>query len=333
MKSAIDLNIAIQALQNKDSAVLARLITCCESNKIEDQQLITDILKYQQQSPIKDSVRIGITGAPGVGKSSFINQLGLVFSGTGHRLAVLSIDPSSEINLGSILGDKTRMFELSKEDNVFIRPSPSRNHLGGTNEYTRTAIQLCEMAGFDTIIIETVGIGQSEHEVSSLCDMTIWLGIAGAGDDLQAIKRGIMEHSDLLLINKAEDKNMVSVQATISDLESSLSLMPMRPNGKKATILAISALENKNVDKAYIHIKDFFNIIKENGAYSKQRQSQNVKYFNETWTKSLTKEILKLQKVKIKHTELLENIKTENLTIYEAANQLNDFIFAHLRQD
>ena len=193
-----------------DRLVLSQAITLCESQLPEDQrsatQLIDSILSHTGTS-----LRIGVTGIPGVGKSTFIEAFGLFLIEKGHRIAVLSIDPTSTLNQGSILGDKTRMNELSQNRNAYIRPSPTSGHLGGISEKTRENMLLCEAAGFDVILIETVGVGQSEVAVKDLSDFLLLLMIAGAGDELQGIKRGLMELADMILVNKSDGDVLVYI--------------------------------------------------------------------------------------------------------------------------
>lgn len=205
---------------------LARAITILESERPEDQQTIDEILEFVfKKTKGKKTFRIGISGVPGVGKSSLIERLGLLFIEKGFKVATLAIDPSSEITQGSVLGDKTRMEELSRKEEAFIRPSASRGHLGGIGTGTHDSILLCEAAGYDIILIETVGVGQSESHVADLVDYFVFLALPGAGDDLQGIKKGILEKVDSVLVNKADGENKLPAQITQKQLASSLKIL------------------------------------------------------------------------------------------------------------
>ncbi|MBK9994566.1 MAG: methylmalonyl Co-A mutase-associated GTPase MeaB [Saprospiraceae bacterium] len=320
----------LSLLQQGDKQLLARLITCAESNKKSDQIYISEILsKFKYSANM--TRRIGITGSPGVGKSSLIEKIGFELIKQGRKLAVLTIDPSSSLTRGSILGDKTRMVELSKEDLVFIRPSPSKNHLGGISEGTRSNIQLCEIAGFQDILIETVGIGQSEHEVSSVSDMTIWIGIGGAGDELQGIKRGIMEWADLMLINKSDGSNIAKSTKTKNELQSVIGFMPFRKNNKKAEILLTSALENQGIEEIIKKIDFFFQDILNNNKLISTRLDQEIQFFNQKWQKEILQELLLQKEIHIKHSELINLIESKKIDANSASIQLQEFIFAHFK--
>ena len=205
---------------------LSRAITLIESAKTEDQEKSNELINKCLLEKKTTSIRIGITGVPGVGKSTFIESFGMYLLEKNHKIAVLTIDPSSSISGGSILGDKTRMQELSVQKNAFIRPSASGKSLGGVAKNTREAILLCESAGFNIIIIETVGVGQSEHIVNSMVDFFLLLKLAGAGDELQGIKRGIMEMADAIVINKVEEGNIKNAKIAVANFKNALHLFP-----------------------------------------------------------------------------------------------------------
>ena len=216
------------AILNGDIPVLSKAVTLVESSRPEHQEIAREIIR--RCLPYSgNSVRVGITGVPGAGKSTFIEALGKMITGEGRKLAVLAVDPSSERSKGSILGDKTRMEELAGDPNAYIRPSPSAGSLGGVARKTRETVILCEAAGFDTIFIETVGVGQSETAVHSMTDFFLLLMLAGAGDGLQGIKRGIMEMSDLLVINKADGNNMDKARQARTLYQGALELFPPSP--------------------------------------------------------------------------------------------------------
>ena len=232
-----------QGITKGDKTSLSRGITLIESTAIKHQrqakELIEACLPYANKS-----IRIGITGVPGVGKSTFIEQFGKLLVDDGKKVAVLTIDPSSTLSKGSILGDKTRMEELVKEVNVFIRPSASGESLGGVARKTREAIILCEAAGFDTIIIETVGVGQSETAVHSMTDFFLLMKLAGAGDELQGIKRGIMEMADAIVINKADGENIKAAKLAKTEFNRALHLYPAKESGWNPKTITCSALNN-----------------------------------------------------------------------------------------
>jgi LAO/AO transport system kinase len=216
----------INDLLSGNRLALARAITILESERLEDQAVIDDILSAVfKNKKSQRTLRIGISGVPGVGKSSLIEKLGLSFIQRGHRVATLAIDPSSEITLGSVLGDKTRMEELSRKEEAFIRPSASRGHLGGITMGTHDSILLCEAAGYDIVLVETVGVGQSESHVADLVDYFVFLALPGAGDDLQGIKKGILEKVDAVLVNKADGENKLPAQISQKQLSSSLKIL------------------------------------------------------------------------------------------------------------
>ena len=231
-----------------NKVALAKGITLLESSLetdiISSQELISDCLPHSG-----DSIRIGITGVPGVGKSTFIETFGKILTDKGQKVAVLAIDPTSERTHGSILGDKSRMNNLSVDENAFIRPSPSSGTLGGVSSKTRDSIILCEAAGFDIILIETVGVGQSETTVSNLVDFFLLLMLSGAGDELQGIKRGIMELADALIITKADSGSLQKARNAALEYKRALHLFPPMENGWTPQVSTCSALENKGVDK------------------------------------------------------------------------------------
>jgi len=259
---------------------LSQAITLSESQKIEDLQLLDEVLlALRENFPRKESQRIGITGVPGVGKSTFIEQLGNAMIRENHSLAVLAIDPTSGRSGGSILGDKTRMETLSREPNAFIRPSPAADTLGGVTRGTFEAIELCEAAGFDRIIIETVGVGQSETAVRDLTDVFILLMLPGGGDELQGIKRGIMEMADLLLVNKCDSGREPLAQETALQYRKALHLFPPNPGGHEVQVQTVSALNNQGIDSTVVHIQQLIETWQINGWLNRQRSNQRIRQF------------------------------------------------------
>ncbi|MGC6470226.1 MAG: methylmalonyl Co-A mutase-associated GTPase MeaB [Flavobacteriales bacterium] len=300
-------------------SALARTITLVESTLVahqeEAQSIIQDLLPYSGQS-----LRIGITGVPGVGKSTFIEALGKHLTTQGKKVAVLAIDPSSEKSGGSILGDKTRMNELSADDLAFIRPSPTAGSLGGVARRTRESIILCEAAGYEVILIETVGVGQSETVVHSMVDVFLLMMLAGAGDELQGIKRGIMEMADILLINKADGDNLLSAKKAQAQYKTALHLFPPNENGWTTPVDICSAQQKTGIAQAWQHLNDFQQWTTERGFFEKQRQEQQ-RY----WLKHLIQEHLQsdfYQKHHAKIQNLEEDLAKGKLTPSQALDQL-----------
>ena len=269
----------IEGIKSGDKRFLGKAITLVESKKTEHrnqaEDLLQEILPYTGKS-----IRIGITGVPGGGKSTFIENFGKLAISKGKKVAVLAIDPSSSINKGSILGDKTRMEELSKEENAFIRPSPSSGFLGGIANSTFESMLICEAAGYDFILIETVGVGQSEVLVSDITDVFLFLKIIGGGDELQGIKRGIMEMVDLIFINKVEEENVLKAKNTKVELLRALHFLPSKEKDWKVPVLLGSALKNKGLDEIYEKISDFIKLKIKTGNFEMERKNQAEKRFN-----------------------------------------------------
>ncbi|MGV9002736.1 methylmalonyl Co-A mutase-associated GTPase MeaB [Flavobacterium sp.] len=276
----------ILAILKQDKVALSRGITLVESTNPEHLEKATHIINACVPNANK-SLRIGITGVPGVGKSTFIEAFGTYLTAMGKKVAVLAVDPSSTISHGSILGDKTRMEELVKEENAFIRPSASGDTLGGVARKTRETIILCEAAGFDTIIIETVGVGQSETAVHSMVDFFLLLKIAGAGDELQGIKRGIMEMADTIVINKADGDNIAKAKLAKTEFNRALHLFPAKNSGWIPKVTTCSAYENTGIEEVWEIISDYFTLVKGNGYFESKRQSQNQYWMLETINEQL----------------------------------------------
>lgn len=291
-----------------DITFLSRAITLVESTNRKHQQKANEILE-QCLPHANKSVRIGITGVPGVGKSTFIEAFGKQLTSQGKKVAVLAVDPSSSVNKGSILGDKTRMEQLVTDENAFIRPSPSGTSLGGVAQKTRESIILCEAAGFDTIVIETVGVGQSETMVHSMVDFFLLLKIAGAGDELQGIKRGIIEMADAIVINKSDGDNIKNAKIAKVEFNRALHLYPPKESGWQPKVMTASALNNSGIDEIAVMIEDYISKAKENGFFHSKRSEQNTFWLestiqqhlydsffrNPSMTEELSKEILQLQ--------------------------------------
>ena len=266
----------IEGIKKGDSRSLSKAITLAESSLGSKQELALQIIEHF--GPQKDTLRIGITGAPGVGKSTFIESLGLSFlQDPTRKIAVLSIDPSSEISQGSILGDKTRMNQLSSMDGVYIRPSASGNNLGGVAKNTRLAILLCEAAGYNTIFIESVGVGQNETEISKLSDLFVLLISPGGGDELQGIKRGIMEVADIVVVNKADGNNKNQATITAKEYSMALHLKPKNENNWVPKVIVASAQEKQGIQPFIEKCTDFNNHIK--NRWKLKHRKQQMKYW------------------------------------------------------
>ncbi|TNJ48547.1 methylmalonyl Co-A mutase-associated GTPase MeaB [Phaeobacter sp. B1627] len=267
---------------NADRRALARAITLVESARADHRVAADDLLSRLAASG-RQSLRIGLSGTPGVGKSTFIEAFGMMLIAKGLRVAVLAVDPSSARSGGSILGDKTRMERLSRERSAFIRPSPSQSHLGGVARRTRDAVALCEAAGFDVVLIETVGVGQSETVVSELSDLFLLLLAPAGGDELQGVKRGIMEIADLILVNKADGDLKATATRTCADYAGALRLLRKRPQDPEGfpKALTVSALEEAGLEQSWEEIQALANWRRESGHWDRNRAAQAQYWFAE----------------------------------------------------
>lgn len=276
----------IAGILKGDKTALSRAITLVESTNPEHLAKANEVIKGCLPDA-NNSVRIGITGVPGVGKSTFIEAFGKYLTSIGKKVAVLAVDPSSSITHGSILGDKTRMEELVKDQNAYIRPSASGETLGGVARKTRETIILCEACGFDTIIIETVGVGQSETAVHSMVDFFLLLKISGAGDELQGIKRGIMEMADTIVINKADGDNIAKAKLAKTEFNRALHLFPAKSSGWIPKVTTCSAYEKTGIDAIWEIISEYFELVKSNHYFEEKRQNQNQFWMMETINEQL----------------------------------------------
>ncbi|MBS1937173.1 MAG: methylmalonyl Co-A mutase-associated GTPase MeaB [Bacteroidetes bacterium] len=311
----------LQALRQGDRTALARAITLVESTRADDRGAATELLRMAMQHPVP-SVRIGITGIPGVGKSTLIDALGMRLIANGHRVAVLAIDPSSVRSGGSILGDKTRMEQLAAHDHAFIRPSPSAGTLGGVARRTREAMVLCEAAGYDRILIETVGVGQSEAEVDRLTDLNLLLMIGGTGDSLQGIKRGIMEAADLIAINKTDGDNEQRNQRTSMDLRQAIALLPPRGNGHRPPVLLCSATTGMGMDKLADTLEEIAARDLQSGYQAMRRQEQARSWMHAAIEETLTGEFFANARVKQLLPHMEERVRNGAIGPFEAAEEL-----------
>jgi len=269
----------VDGVRGGDRTILGRAITLVESNAREHQQTAQEVLK-RLLPHAGGAIRVGVTGAPGAGKSTFIEELGCLLTARDHRVAVLAIDPSSQLTRGSILGDKTRMERLAREPACFIRPSPSGGTLGGVARKSRETMLVCEAAGFDVVLIETVGVGQSEVAVRAMVDFFLLLMIPGAGDELQGIKRGVMELADALVINKADGDNVKRAEIARSDFEQALHyLMPATP-GWTAPVRTCSALTGEGVAEVWEIVEEFRRSVGPSGVIERRREKQTLEWLH-----------------------------------------------------
>ncbi len=311
----------VDGLASGDRIVLSKAITLAESNLPNDQILAGQLIE-QIMPRTGNSIRIGITGVPGVGKSTFIEAFGNTLSDDGKKIAVLTIDPSSQLTKGSILGDKTRMQSLSKNPNVYIRPTASGNILGGIANRTREAMLLCEAAGFDVIIVETVGVGQSEVSVRNMVDFFLLLMLAGAGDELQGIKKGIMEMADAIVITKADGDNIQHATKAQADFQHALHLFPARSSGWSPVVSTSSSIENKGIAEVWKLIKKFQTKTSESGFFEQQRSEQNVQWFKEYFQQLLVLDFQRNEFLQNAMAKLSVSVREKLTSPYSAAQQL-----------
>ena len=320
-KSVLSSQEYIDGILSGNRTILSRAITLVESQRPDHspvaQEIITGCLPHSGRS-----VRIGITGVPGVGKSSFIEILGGYLTRQGKKLAVLAIDPSSERSRGSILGDKTRMENLSNDPNTFIRPSPAAGSLGGVARKTRETMILCEAAGFDVVFIETVGVGQSETAVHSMVDFFLLLMLAGAGDELQGIKRGIMEMADAIAITKADGDNIRASDLACMEYRNALHLFPPAESGWSPQVLAVSARENRGLDKLLGIFSEYFDHITSNGFLEKQRIEQSRQWMYTAIREQLLESFYRDQQIARRIKDVEKKVMEGKMTSFQGANKL-----------
>jgi LAO/AO transport system kinase len=311
----------VEGILQGDISILSQAVTLIESaveqHYLLSQQVIEKCLPYSGKS-----LRVGITGVPGAGKSTFIDALGIDIVNTGKKLAVLAIDPSSERSKGSILGDKTRMEQLAAAKNAFIRPSPSAGSLGGVARKTRETIILCEAAGFDVIFVETVGVGQSEIAVHSMVDFFLLIQLAGTGDELQGIKRGIMEMADGIAINKTDGNNLDRANIAKSNFKNALHLFPMPPSGLLPQVRTCSAKDHTDIDKIWQMVLDYEKFTQENGFFCKKRTNQSKYWMYETIDEHLKNSFYKNPKIEKLLLEAENKLSNNEITPFIAAHQL-----------
>jgi len=313
----------VKGILSGDRVVLGRAITLIESRRPEDNHSALAMLERLLPDTGR-SVRIGITGVPGVGKSTFIEALGTYLTGKGHKLAVLAVDPSSSISRGSIMGDKTRMQSLAGDPSAFIRPSPSAGSLGGVARKTREAMLVCEAAGFDVIFVETVGVGQSETVVSSMVDFFLLLMLAGAGDHLQGIKRGIMELADAVVINKADGDNRDKARRTRVEFEQAVHLLRSTAPGWRTPLLTCSSLSKEGIPDVWDAITRYCREMSANGYFEKNRREQARTWMLDTIREALFERFSAHPKIAPALSEFEQRVTNGEIPAVTAAQRLLD---------
>lgn len=316
----------VEGILNGNITILSQAVTLVESSKKEHQEIAQEIILRCLPHSGK-SIRIGITGVPGVGKSTFIETLGKYITSQGHKLTVLAIDPSSERSKGSILGDKTRMEELSADPKAYIRPSPSAGSLGGVARKTRETIILCEAAGFNIIFVETVGVGQSETVVHSMVDFFLLLMLAGAGDELQGIKRGIMEMADVIAINKADGDNINKAEMAKVQYMNALHLFPPSESGWDPRVLTCSAIKKDGVDKIWQTVNDYLSHVNGNGYFQYKRNEQSKFLMYETINEQLKNNFYNNPEIIQLIKEIEQDVLNEKLSSFVAAKRMLDVYY------
>ncbi|MCF0166043.1 MAG: methylmalonyl Co-A mutase-associated GTPase MeaB [Bacteroidales bacterium] len=324
-KRLLSIDEYMEGILKGDRVVLSQAITLVESSLPEHRDMAHElIVRCLREGRGDSSMRIGITGVPGAGKSTFIENFGSLVTSKGHKLAVLAIDPSSQKTGGSILGDKTRMETLCKDPNAFIRPSPSAGSLGGVARKTRESILICETAGYDYILVETVGVGQSETAVHSMTDFFLLVLITGAGDGLQGIKRGIMEMSDLIAVNKADGNNVEKAKVSSGLYKSALQLFPPTPSGWQPTSLTCSSIERIGLEDIYAKINEYFDLVRGNGYYSQRRHEQSMYWMYESINNAIKDSFYENDAISVLLPEYEKAVLDGTIDSFSAAAELLD---------
>jgi LAO/AO transport system kinase len=300
---------------------LGRAITLVESERPQD-RVLADALVERCLPLAGRTLRVGITGIPGVGKSTLIDALGMALLAQGHRVAVLAVDPSSVRSGGSILGDKTRMERLSNAEGAFIRPTATGGDLGGVARRTRETMVLCEAAGFDRVLVETVGVGQSELEVDRMTDLTLLLMIAGAGDELQGIKRGIMEAADLVALTKADTDADGRIRTAVNDLHLAIALLPLRPSGRHPEVVLTSAVTGQGIDTLVVRLDALHQADLSSGHFIRRRQQQDLHWLDKATADALLRAFHADEHVREALMRSREDVRTGRRSAHAAAEEL-----------
>ena len=320
----------VSGILDGNITILSQAVTLVESSLHEHQAIAQEIIEKCLPHAGK-SIRVGITGVPGAGKSTSIDAFGMHLINAGHKLAVLAIDPSSERSKGSILGDKTRMESLSREKNAFIRPSPSAGSLGGVARKTRETIVLCEAAGFDTIFVETVGVGQSETAVHSMVDFFLLIQLAGTGDELQGIKRGIMEMADGIIINKADGDNIKKAELAASQFRNALHLFPPSESGWIPKVLTYSGYYGLGIKEIWDMVNDYIAFTKKNGYFNYKRNEQAKYWMYESINDSLRDKFYHNPEVEKMLEPTERQVLNNEISTFVAAKRMIDILLENIR--
>lgn len=328
-KKTFSIEDLIEGIKNGDRVALSRAITLIESlnptHYEQAQKIIQECLPLSGKS-----IRIGITGIPGAGKSTFIEAFGTMLTELGYKVAVLAIDPTSQLSKGSILGDKVRMEKLATNPKAFIRPSPSAGTLGGVSRKTKESMILCEAAGYDIILIETVGVGQSEVAVKNMVDFFLLLLVAGAGDELQGMKRGIIEMADAIFINKADGDNVNKAQISAQEYKLAMHLLPPHPAGWVPVVDVCSAISGYNLDKIWETIQNYITLAKNNGFFEKNRQQQEAQRIYDYLLEELNLFFWNNDTLQLEYEKLKQQVLEQKLTAYQAATLLKSLFIKFL---
>ncbi len=314
-----------QGIVGKDRSALAQAITLVESSHPEDQKMAQKLLTRLMQED-RDSLRIGVTGVPGVGKSTLIDAFGTNLTSAGHQVAVLAIDPTSSRTGGSILGDKTRMDKLATDPNAYVRPSPTSGVLGGVARKTRETITLCEAAGFDVIIVETVGVGQSETLVANMVDFFLVLMLPGAGDELQGIKKGILEIADLIAINKADGDGKQKAMIASGEYRAAMHILTPKDARWNPPVLICSGLLNEGLGELWAQIIQYKDLMIGNGAFEAKRQHQAVAWMKEMLESQILQGVLSDTHVRRLLEEMETEVASRKLTAVAAVERVMDVV-------
>ena len=312
---------AAEAIRAGDRVALARAITLVESAKPEDQEAAQELLESLLPHTGK-AIRVGISGVPGAGKSTLIDQLGLNLVAQGHKVAVLAVDPTSSRSGGSILGDKTRMGRLASEASAFIRPSPAGDSLGGVTKTTRETIALAEAAGYDVVLVETVGVGQSETAVSNMVDVFVVVAIAGAGDELQGIKRGLLELADIIAVNKADGDNVQRANRAAMEYKTALHILASGQSGWDPQVLTLSARDNRGLDDLWQKVGERHAALKASDALAARRAEQAVSWMREIFDQRLLAAFKGGRRAARHWQELEDKVRAGTMTAGAAATEL-----------
>jgi len=321
MQERLSKQAYLAGIQKGDILTLSKAITLVESKLPQDQELAEDIL-INTRHLAGNSIRIGITGPPGVGKSTFIESFGKIITSQSKKLAVLAVDPTSQKSGGSILGDKTRMESLSKDSLAFIRPSASGGALGGVGVGTRESVLLCEAAGYEIILIETVGVGQSETSVRNMVDFFLLLHLPGSGDELQGIKRGIIELADLIVITKADQDRLKEARKAQADFQHALHLFPTSPSGWETKVMTCSAFEGKGLEEIWDQIQAFKKMMVTNDLWQSNRDDQNLGWMKELISHHLARDFYQKPGIKQEIEQAGQQVKDGKIPVTKAVRDL-----------